>query len=121
MEHGFSGANMPESDVGDDRRDELFDVLSDSRRRFMLTSLQSAQMPVSVEELTAELVAWEAQRPAPDRSDADGDGIAISLIHKHLPKMAEAGFIRYDDTRRTISPTDRIDTARTHLQLLASD
>ena len=121
MAHGFSGANVTEFDVGGDRQDEFFDVLSDSRRRFMLAFLQSAEMPVSVEELATELVAGEAQQPVPDRSDADRDAIEISLMHNHLPKMAEAGLIRYDDTRRTVTLADRTDEVRAHFQLLASD
>ena len=121
MTDGFSGANVSGFNVGDDRQDELFDVLSNSRRRFMLASLQSAETSVQVDKLTTELVAWEAQRPVPDRSGADRDAIEISLVHNHLPKMAEAGLIRYDDTRQTITLADRTDEVRAHFQLLASD
>ena len=121
MGRKFSEANMSEFDVGGDRQDELFDVLSHSRRRFLLAFLQNAETPVSVEELTTELVTWEAQQPVPDRSGAERDASEISLVHNHLPKMAEAGLIRYDYTRRTVALGDRTDEVQAHLQPLASD
>ena len=120
MARKFSRASVSKFDVGGDRQDELFDVLSNSRRRFMLASLQSTEMPISVEELTTELNAWEVQQAVPGRSGADRNGIKISLMHVHLPKMAGAGLIRYDDTRQTISRADRTDEVRAHLQSLAS-
>ena len=121
MERDLSEANSSEFDVGGDREDEIFDVLSNSRRRFVLASLEGVEIPVSVEELTREVVAWEAQRSVPGRSDADRNAIEISLMHNHLPKMAEAGLIRYDDTRRTVALVNQNDEVRAHLQPLASD
>lgn len=121
MENNFSGADPPEFDVGGDRRDELFDVLSDSRRRVMLHFLQAAEMPISMNELITALVAWETRQSVSDHSGADRDAIEISLVHNHLPKMAETGFIRYDGARQTVTHAGRTDEVRAHLQQRTSD
>ena len=121
MTNRASRTDLSEFDAERDHQDELFEVLSDSRRRVLFHSLQAADMPISVEELTTELVAWEAQRPVSDRSGDERDTIEISLVHNHLPKMAEAGFVRYDDTQRTVTLADRTDEVRTHLETMAGD
>ncbi|WP_433625679.1 DUF7344 domain-containing protein [Halomicrococcus sp. NG-SE-24] len=121
MANRFSGTDPSEFDVGGDQRDELFDVLSNPRRRFILYLLQTAEMPVSVGELTTELTAWESQRQVPDYSADDRAAIEIPLEHNHLPKMAEAGLIDYDDTQQQVTLADRTDEVRAHLQTMASD
>lgn len=120
-------ANQPserdgsDTDLGDDRHNELFDVLSDPRRRFVLHTLRGAETPVPVAELAVDLVTWESQRSAPDRSGDGRDAVEVALVHIHLPKMAEAGLVRYDETQQTVSLADRGDEVRTHLQTVAGD
>ena len=115
------GTDLSDFDVGGDQQDKLFDVLSNPHRRATLHLLQTAEMPVSVEELTTELVAWDAQRPVSDRSGAERNSIKISLVHNHLPKMAEARLIRYDDTRQTVILAGQTDEVQAHLQTMASN
>ncbi|NHN47091.1 hypothetical protein G9464_05695 [Halostella sp. JP-L12] len=110
-----------EFDTGGNRQDELFDVLSHQRRRFLLHALQTAETPVQIEELTTELVVWETQQPVPNRSGDDRTAIEVSLVHNHLPKMAQAGLIRYDETEQTVMLADRTDEVKAHLQTMASD
>lgn len=115
-----SGTDVSEFDVGGERRDDLFDALSNQRRRVLLHSLQVENTPVSVEELTTKLVAWETQRPASDRSGDDREAIEISLVHNHLPKMADAELIEYDATRRSVLLANRTDELQAHLRTMAS-
>lgn len=115
MENRATETDPSEFDVGGDQRDELFDVLSNQRRRVLLYSLQAAELPISVDELTTELVAWEARQSVPDRSCDDRDAIEISLLHNHLPKMAEAGLVKYDDTERRVLFANQTDELQAHL------
>lgn len=104
----------------DGRQDELFEVLYHPRRRFTLQYLQIVETPISVGELTTELVAWAAEQPAADHSGADGDTIEVELVHCHLPKMADAGVVRYDATRKTVALADRTDEVWAHLQAMTT-
>lgn len=108
--------NHSEVDVGGDQRNELFEVLSHSQRRFVLHYLRSADTPIDVDDLVSEVVAWEVERPVDERSAGDRDAVELSLVHTHLPKMAAAGLVDYDAGRGVLTPTDRTDAARPHLQ-----
>ena len=116
----FSGTNLSEFDAGGDGQDDLFNTLSHPRRRFMFHLLQTAETPVGVEELTTELVAWEAQRSTPNRSNGSRDAIETSLVHNHLPMMDQAGLVMYDVTGQTVALGNRADEVRAHLQTMAS-
>lgn len=107
--------------VGDDQQDELFDVLSHSRRRFTLQHLQTAETPLPVGELARELQSWESKQTVSAGGGTEQDTIEISLLHQHLPKMDEAGFVNYDDTWQMVALGDRTDEARSHLQAMAAN
>lgn len=119
MAEKFTDGNSSEFDAGGERKDQLFDVLSHSRRRFVLDTLQSVEIPVSVGDLVTELARWESERPDPsgDRKDA----VELALVHTHLPKMADAGFVRYDALGRTVRLADRTEEVQTHLGMMATD
>lgn len=88
-------APRTDSDVN---ADDVFDVLSNARRRSVITYLHDAD---DVVELT-ELVDWIRTRE-PDRSEEDHrEAVAIALHHVHLPKLAASGVIDYDPRSRTI-------------------
>jgi predicted transcriptional regulator len=120
MANRASETDLSEFDAGGDRKDELFDVLSDQRRRVLLYSLQTSQMPVSVGELATKLATWEATRSLSDRSSDDRTTVETSLVHTHLPKMAEAELIEYDETERRVTLANRTDELRAHLRTMTS-
>lgn len=103
-------------EVDDDRQDELFEVLSHSVRRFTLRYLRGATAPLPLEELTRELVAWRTDGNAAERPEIDTSSVRISLVHNHLPKMAESGFVDYDEEEREVSPGNRTADVAYHLQ-----
>lgn len=77
-------------DVSSHTRDELddvFHVLSNWQRRAILTEL--------VREGTTEVEALAARIASADGSRSPNQA-KIGLIHTHLPKMAEAGILTYD-------------------------
>ncbi|WP_123538265.1 DUF7344 domain-containing protein [Halosimplex salinum] len=121
MENRVTGTERSEPDVGGERRDELFEVLTDPYRRVMLHSLQRTESPVTVAELAADVVAWSDQRQGTDRSDIERSTVEVSLVHKHLPMMADSGVVRYDEDRKTVTPSDRADEVQSHLGSTASD
>ncbi|WP_226013525.1 DUF7344 domain-containing protein [Halomicrobium salinisoli] len=113
-------ASPSESTVGGQRQDELFDVLSDRRRRSVLDALRDAETPVPVAALAADLATDEPRGSGSGSTEEQGEAIRVSLVHRHLPKMAATGFVSYDDTRQTVSLADRTDEVRTHLQAMTT-
>lgn len=66
---------------------ECYDLLSHPRRIHLLDALGAATHPVSTSDLTAELAR---------REDADPESVRISLVHNHLPRLADHGVIERD-------------------------
>lgn len=116
MANELSDGDSAEFDVSGDERDQIFDVLSHPHRRFVLDTLLAAETPVEMGTLSTELAEWMAS--APDRSGAERDAVEISLVHGHLPKMADADLIEYDAADRTVTLADRTEEIRTHLRMV---
>lgn len=124
MAHKDAESNTVGFMVGGDQQDELFDVLSHHRRRFTLQYLQTAESPpVSVDVLTTTLGSWEDQRtgPAQVHTSADTADIKLSLVHTHLPKMADADVITYDPTRQTVMLAANAPEMDAYLQAMTDD
>ena len=94
--------------------DLVFDLLSNSRRRYALYCLNDQSDGVAtLETLTENVVTFEQMTGATDgetnasmrtRTDSDHDGhvrdrharVQIALTHTHLPKLEDAGLLEYD-------------------------
>lgn len=114
MTKGLADRGLSEFDADGDRRDQLFGVLSHPHRRFVLDELLTVETPISVSELSTELL--EGRGPAPDDSGTERDAVEISLVHDHLPRMAEADLITYDVAEQTVTRTDRTDEVGARLR-----
>lgn len=85
--------------------DTVHDVLSESRRRSILARLTERGRPMEVKTLVTEVVAA-------DPRTADDSGVArlqetttVSLIHVHLPKLVETGFVEWDRSEAIVELT----------------
>ena len=74
------------------------EVLSDRRRREILSVLSESRGQLDIDELADRLAA--ADRAS--TGGADESDVRVSLHHVHLPKLASAGIVEYDPERRTI-------------------
>lgn len=90
-------------DVGGDRQDVLFELLSHPFRRFVLRYLDAADGAKTVGETATELGAWQAGLPPGDRSARGTDAIESALHHQHLPKMAAANVIEHELSTGTLT------------------
>ncbi|MFC4552821.1 MULTISPECIES: DUF7344 domain-containing protein [Halorussus] len=82
----------------------MFAALADDRRRFALYYLREAGS-ATVEELATVLVGWLGAREEPTTVTTPGDrrSVQVSLVHAHLPKLAEAGLVDYDEESGTVT------------------
>lgn len=87
-------------------KDDVFDILSNARRRQLLFLLYGQGESVELSEL------------AQDIADAEGGGgdvgadrykrVYISLYQTHVPKLKEHGIVEYDADSKTVEITDRV-------------
>jgi DNA-binding transcriptional ArsR family regulator len=89
-------ASLNDSDVN---TDDLFDVLSNPRRRYILSHLQASKTPMALADLTDAVVRWETGEE-PTAVQAVREQVYISLYHWHLPKLADAGLISFNRDRK---------------------
>lgn len=114
----------PNDDRSDLRADELFTVddvlncLANSRRRFVLYTLEQQDV-VELDELAAEVAAREAATSPAEVSGDHRERVATQLVHTHLPKLAQAQFVEYDPRSQVIRYRDPPRLLQTLVRLLA--
>lgn len=99
--------------------DDLFDVLSNSRRRFVVACLHASTDPMAVADVAEELAEWECDTPRDEITSEQVTSRSIALHHTHVPKMVDAGMIEYDRGRKTIALRDDCEEVATEVALLS--
>lgn len=81
----------------DNHRDDLFDCLSNARRRRVLACLDANRTPISACELARLVAACETDAPEDGLPTERIQRIYLSLYHFHLPKLAAGGVLDWDE------------------------
>lgn len=101
-----SGTESEDFESTDANLDELFAVLSNPRRRFLLAFLDERAEPMALADVAAELARWECDAPTDQIPDERVVSRYLTLHHVHIPKMVDAGLIERDQDRNTIELKD---------------
>lgn len=97
-------ASEPES--GTLSRDEVFETLSNRRRRFVLHHLQEVDESATLSEIAEQVAAWENDSTMDAISSSERKTVYTSLQQFHLPKMEEMGVVSYDSREGTVALTE---------------
>lgn len=84
-------------------QDDVFDILSNARRRYVLYYLREAGKPVEMGELAQELAAWENDTTVEDLTKQQRKRVYVSLYQTHIQKLSEAGIVDYDHDTGMVS------------------
>lgn len=87
--------------------DDVFEVLSNHRRRMVLYHLQEAGGRIAVNELAEHVAAMENDLPVEELSSQQRKRVYVSLYQTHLPKMAQLNLIDYDQQEGNVALTSR--------------
>lgn len=90
----------------------IFELLANDRRRYALQYLSQAVGAVHVSELADQLALWEG-----DHTHDRYERICTSLVHVHVPKLAAAGVVRYDQEHETVDLLESADQFGPYLEL----
>ena len=93
--------------------DEVFTILSNSRRRHVVDLLAESGGETAFRALTDGVASREADGPV---GYDQRKRVYVSLRQSHLPRLADAGVIEYDPDRGTIEATELLDTVRRPLE-----
>lgn len=97
---------------------EVLDCLTSSRRRHILYYLQEHEV-VDVDELATQIASREGDIPPQEVTSDHHERIATSLVHTHLPKLADTELIEYDRRSNAIRYANSPSILDKILQLLA--
>jgi len=108
--------------VGTPELDTILDVCEHKHRRIVLATLANQQQSVSINDLANAIIEHNHHTSPTETADETVTQIQTALHHTHLPKLAEAGFIKYDAERRVVEPTVQFEQEESHLSaILAID
>jgi hypothetical protein len=88
--------------------DELFRLLSSSRRRQIIYLLFQEGGPMSLNDLATRIAAEENEKAVEDVTDSERQRVYISLYQTHLPKLEDSEVVEYDEDERIVTPTSEI-------------
>jgi hypothetical protein len=97
---------------------EIFDVLRNQRRRFVLQYLKYADGPVELGDLATQVAAWEYETTTDEVSSEQRKRVYTTLQQTHLEKMHDAGIVAYDADAGLISATDQTDDLNVYLEIV---
>lgn len=86
---------------------DVFDVLSNPRRRFVLYYLREIDDTVELNELAKAIAAWENNTDESELTDQDRKRVYVSLYQTHIPKLTDVGLVEYDQDSGTVHLTDQ--------------
>ena len=109
------GSNAHEGELS---RKDIFDILSNRRRRFVLHALKRMEEPVELAELSTYVAAWEMDLEPEEIDSDDRRSVHVTLKRTHLPKMDEKNIIQFNKSEKTIQSTDLLDNIEVHIEAL---
>lgn len=96
--------------------DDLLDCLANTRRRVLLARLDDNRTPISGCELARLVAASETTAPEDGLPTERIQRVYLSLHHGHLPKLAAADVVDYDEETHRVAEGPRFDAALEFLE-----
>lgn len=82
--------------------DQVFGILKNKRRRYVLKYLSAAGDEITLSELAEQIAAWECDKEVAQITSQERKRVYVGLYQCHLPKMADVSAITYNKQRGNI-------------------
>lgn len=96
-------------------RDEVYDILSNGRRRYVIHLLREEGEPIPLSELSDRVAAWENDLPVSELTDQQIKRVYVSLYQTHIPKLEESNLVEYDKDSGQVSLTSTVSSLDAYL------
>lgn len=100
--------------------EEVFEVLSNRRRRYALHYLVEAGES-ELGDLAEQVAAWENDKSVAELSTDERKRVYSALQQSHLPKMNDAGVVNFDKNRGTVDPTEAVEGLDIYMDVVRGD
>lgn len=98
---------------------EVFDLLSNHRRRYTIHFCKQQERPVTLSDLAEQVAAWEQDKTVAEIEWDERKRVYTSLQQTHLPTLDDAGMINYEDGE--VELTDRAKQLEVYLDVVPSE
>ena len=105
---------MSETEKSQLSQDEVYHILSNPRRRFIISHLREKNT-VNLQELASSVAAWENETTVDDLTDQQKKRVYVSLYQTHIPKLEDAGIVAYDSDSGRVALRDRVEQLDNYL------
>lgn len=85
------------------QKDELYNLLSNHRRRYVLHYCKRTDDSATLSELAEQVAAWEHDKSISEITSAERKRVYTSLQQTHLDRMADAGIVEFDGDSVTLT------------------
>jgi hypothetical protein len=99
-------------------RDDVYEVLSNRRRRFTLHYLRGNGAQAALGTLAEHVAAWENGIDVAAVGSAARKNVYTSLQQFHLPKMEELNLVRFDRRAGEVELTDAADDVDVYMEVV---
>ncbi|WP_080510506.1 DUF7344 domain-containing protein [Halorubrum coriense] len=115
-----TSTNKSNSNEDELSEDEIYDVLSNRRRRFVIHALKRKQGPVDISELSEHIAAWESGRDPDDVEYEDHRSVYSTLKRTHLPNLEQNNIITIDEEESVVHPTPQLENIDVYIEAVSS-
>jgi len=105
---------------GELSEDEVFEVLSNRRRRFVIHALKRAEEPVGLSDLSTRVTAWELDVDPDEVGYEDRRNVYSTLRRTHLPKLEEKNVVTVHEEESLVEPTAELEELDIYVEVLRS-
>ena len=108
---------VPETDDPSIDRDDVFDVLSNPRRRYALHVVRDED-EVELGEVAEQVAAWENDTSVESVDSTERKHAYTALQQRHLPRMDEMDVVEFDRRAGTVAPAGALDEFDIYLEVV---
>lgn len=120
MQSTIAAADGSNTNTGELSEDEIFEVLSNRRRRFVIHALKRTAEPIEVSELSTHVTAWEVGVDPDEVTYEDRRNVYSTLQRTHLPKLAEKNVVTLDEEANLVRATPALENLDIYVEVLGS-
>lgn len=123
QESTLLGDAIPSANQGEQLpREEVFEVLSNARRRCIVHYLKKHDgRRVDLRELVDYVAAWEDGTTVEQLDSQKRKSVYAAIRQTHLPKLEDAGIIEYEHIRGDVELTDHIQEVQLYLEYVPNN
>lgn len=100
--------------------DEIYGVLSNRRRRFVIHALKRKKEPVDIAELSVHITAWEMGIDLEEVDYEDQRSVYSTLKRTHLPNLEEKNLVTVDREEKLVRTTSNLESLEIYVEALNS-